>query len=77
MCFIGLQRARPAPADEPNRSLYVAWSEPLPVNALAPVVCGAVRLPGSSAFRFDNFFRTDQRKHKSYSRATRERSNDV
>jgi hypothetical protein len=77
MCFIGLQRARPAPADVPNRSLYVVWSEPLPVNALAPVVCGAVRLPGSSAFRFDNFFRTDQRKHKSYSRAARERSINV
>jgi CRISPR-associated protein Csb3 len=77
MCFIGLQRARPAPADVPNRSVYVVWSAPLPVNALAPVVCGAISLAGSSAFAFDNFFRTDQRKHKCYSRATRERSKDV
>jgi CRISPR-associated protein Csb3 len=74
MCFIGLQRARPAPCDEPNRSRYVVWPERLPVNAIAPVVCGLAPIHASLAFTFDNFFRTDQRKHKSYSRATRERS---
>ena len=77
MCFIGLQRARPAPADEANRSRYVVWTEPLPANVLSPVVCGLARLQDSLAFTFNNFFRTDQRKHKSYSRATRERSTNV
>lgn len=74
MCFIGLQRARPRQTAERNRSCYTVWSERLPVNAIAPVVCGLVPIHGSLVFAFDNFFRTDQRKHKSYSRATRERS---
>lgn len=77
MCFVGLQRARPAPTDVPNRSTYTAWTTRLPVNVVGPVVCGMAGIPGSSAFTFDNFFRTDQRKHKSYSRAARTRSNDV
>ncbi|SPE35106.1 putative CRISPR-associated protein [Candidatus Sulfopaludibacter sp. SbA6] len=70
MCFIGLQRARPAPTDEPNRSRYTVWTKPLPVNAIAPVVCGFTPVHGSLAFAFHNFFRTDQRKHKCFSRAT-------
>jgi CRISPR-associated protein Csb3 len=74
MCFVGLQRARPAPSAEiPNRSTYTAWTVRLPVKAIGPVVCGMVHVPGSLAFTFDNFFRTDQKKHKSYSRAVRER----
>jgi CRISPR-associated protein Csx14 len=77
MAFVGLQRCRPAPTDAPNRSMYTAWTASLPVNAIGPVVCGMVHIPGSLAFTFDNFFRTDQRKHKSYSRATRTRSNNV
>lgn len=77
MCFVGLQRARPAPTDEPNRSTYTLWTSRLPANAIGPVVCGMAGVSGSSAFTFDNFFRTDQRKHKSYSRATRARSSNV
>jgi hypothetical protein len=73
LCFIGLQRARPAATGVPNRSQYVVWTTPLPVSAVAPVVCGLAPLPGSLSFTFVNFFRTDQRKHKSYSRATREK----
>lgn len=73
MCFVGLQRARPAPTGEPNQSRYVVWTEPLPINVIAPVVCGLASIRNTSVYRFDNFFRTDQRKHKSYSRATLER----
>jgi CRISPR-associated protein Csb3 len=77
MCFIGLQRARPAPDDIPNRSSYTAWANPLPINVIAPVVCGIIPVCSSLAFRFDNFYRTDQKKHKSYSRAIRERSRNA
>jgi hypothetical protein len=77
MCFIGLQRTRPSPTGLTNRSQYTVWTERLPVNTLAGVVCGLVPVHGSSTFMFDNFFRTDQRKHKSYSRATRKRSANV
>jgi hypothetical protein len=73
LCFVGLQRARPTPTRLPNQSQYTVWTKSLPVNAIAPIVCGSVQIPGSLTFSFDNFFRTDQRKHKSYSRATRVR----
>ena len=74
MCFVGLQRCRPAREKEPNRSSYTVWTVRLPINVIGPVVCGMVYIPGSLVFTFDNFFRTDQRKHKSYSRATRKRN---
>ncbi len=77
MCFIGLQRARPAPTKLPNRSSYTAWTHALPVNAIAPMVSGLVTAGKSVTFAFDNFFRTTQKKHKSYSRATRERNKDA
>jgi CRISPR-associated protein Csx14 len=77
MCFVGLQRARPSPTDVPNQSTYTVWTKRLPVNVIGPVVCGMAGIPGSSAFTFENFFRTDQRKHKSYSRAMRTRSSNV
>ncbi len=77
MCFIGLQRCRPAPTDTPNRSVYTAWGKSLPVNAIGPIVCGLVDVPASVSFTFDNLFRTDQKKHKSYSRASAIRSKNV
>lgn len=79
MCFIGLQRCRPTVPDDdaPNRSVYTVWTARLPVNVIGPVVSGLVNISGSLAFTFDNFFRTDQKKHKSYSRATNTRSNNV
>jgi hypothetical protein len=73
LCFVGLQRGRPMPTDDRNRSRYIVWTERLPVSAIAPVVCGLVPIHGSLAFTFNNFFRTDQRRLKCYSRATRER----
>jgi CRISPR-associated protein Csx14 len=73
MCFVGLQRARPAPTGKPNQSRYGVWTEPLPINVIAPVVCGSAAIRNTYIYRFDNFFRTDQRKYKSYSRATLER----
>jgi CRISPR-associated protein Csb3 len=77
MCFIGLQRFRPGPTGVPNQSQYTVWTRTLPVNVLAAVVCGLVPIQGSITYTFDNFFRTDQRKHKSYSRAMRARSKNA
>jgi len=80
LCFIGLQRARPAPTGIANQSRYTVWSrlspaEPgIPPSLVGAVACGIVRLPGSSSYVFDNYFRTDQRKHKTFSQARLERS---
>ena len=80
LCFIGLQRARPAPTDVANQSRYTIWSRAseddpgLPANLVGPVVCGMIPWPSLGTGVFDNYFRTDQRKHKTFSQATIERS---
>jgi CRISPR-associated protein Csb3 len=82
LCFIGLQRARPAPTSVANQSRYTVWprvsaDKPgIPASIVGPVACGIVRFPGSFDYVFDNYFRTDQRKHKTFSQATLERSNN-
>ena len=81
LCFIGLQRARPAPTGVANQSRYTVWPRlsadrpGIPANLVGAVTCGAVRLPGPTDYLFDNYFRTDQRKHKTFSQATLERGN--
>jgi len=83
LCFIGLQRARPAPTGVANQSRYTVWprlssEQPgLPANIVGAVTCGAVRFLGSFDYVFDNYFRTDQRKHKTFSQGTLERSSHV
>lgn len=69
LCFLGLQRCRPMPTERPNTSRYTVWSEHLPVNVIAPVVSGIVPVPRSLAYEFRNYFRTDQRKHKTFGEA--------
>lgn len=76
LCFIGLQRARPAPTGTANRSRYTVWYQPIAANLLGAVVCNVVSLPGSLNYVFGNYFRTDQRKHKTFSQATLERSSN-
>lgn len=68
MCFVGLQRCRPRPTDEPRVFDYFVWNVPLPVTVVPGALCG---LAGhSSGFRFENAFRTDQKKHKAFNPAT-------
>ncbi|MBX5484651.1 MAG: hypothetical protein IRZ16_22735 [Myxococcaceae bacterium] len=66
LCLVGLQRFRPA-ATEHRRILdYFVWPEPVPLSVAGAISCGAVRLPGVRAFRFENWFRTSQKKHKAF-----------
>lgn len=79
LCFIGLQRARPAPTGTANQSRYTVWTKHspadagLPTNVLGAVTCGIVPWPSLGHYVFDNYFRTDQRKHKTFSQATQVR----
>lgn len=81
LCFIGLQRARPAATGFANRSRYTVWpslssSDPgIPANLVGAVTSGFVRFAGSTDYVFNNYFRTDQRKHKTFSQAVLKRSN--
>jgi CRISPR-associated protein Csb3 len=75
LCFIGLQRARPASTGTANQSRYTVWTQHITANLVGPVTCGFVPIPGSLNYVFDNYFRTDQRKHKAFSQSILERIN--
>jgi CRISPR-associated protein Csb3 len=65
--LVGLQRFRPVPK-RPRVFVYRAWSTDLPIRLAALATADA--LPdGGPLFRFENAFRTDQRKHKAFSPA--------
>lgn len=70
LCLVGLQRFRPATTLERRVFVYQTWSTPLPTT-VAPVVCAhIVAFSDSKSFRFENAFRTDQKKHKTFYPAT-------
>lgn len=66
LCVIGLSVARPAFTKESRVYDYFTWPAPLPSNLLLAASCGALELPGSRGYRFENWFRTGQRKHKAF-----------
>ncbi len=70
LCLIGLQRFRPVPTDTRRVFHYHTWALPLATGVVPLAVCGLLTQVGSSVFRFQNAFRTDQRKHKAFTPAT-------
>ncbi len=71
LCLLGLQRHRPSRCDRPRVFTYHAWELPLCVNITPCAVGGYFGGSDRGAFRFQNAFRTDQRKHKAFTPATR------
>jgi hypothetical protein len=70
LCLVGLQRSRPAPTAAPRVFDYHTWTIPLRPSVLPSVVSGLLAHPGARCYRFENGFRTDQRKHKAFLPAT-------
>lgn len=70
LCLIGLQRFRPAPTERRGVFIYHTWSPPLPAELAAAAAGGALLGSIKAGFRFENAFRTDQKKHKSFLPAT-------
>ena len=66
LCLVGLQRCRPAKTKQQRIYDYFTWGKPIPSNLLAAVVPGELTLPGSFGYRFENCYRTGQRKHKAF-----------
>jgi CRISPR-associated protein Csb3 len=64
LCLVGLQRCRPRPTETPRVFHYFKWKIPLSVSVVPAAICGL--LGEQQGFRFENGFRTDQRKHKSF-----------
>lgn len=66
LCLIGLQRARPVPAGSPRVFEYCIWGEPCPPSLVPAACCGLLPISGVTRYRFENGFRTDQKKHKAF-----------
>ena len=70
LCLVGLQRCRPMPTGKARVFHYYSWAIPYHPVVLPAVVCGLLKTPGSQGYRFENAFRTDQRKYKAFLPAT-------
>lgn len=68
--LVGLQRCRPVPTDTPRVFDYFTWSVPCGPAVLPAAVCGLLGDPGARRYRFENAFRTGQKKHKAFNPAT-------
>jgi CRISPR-associated protein Csb3 len=66
LCLVGLQRGFPAPTEQPRVFDYFTWTHPIPPELLPAVVPGALTLCGSRRYRFENWYRTGQKKHKAF-----------
>jgi CRISPR-associated protein Csx14 len=66
LCLVGLQRCLPAKTKQPRVYDYFTWAQPLLPELLPAFVGGEVAFPGSAGYRFENWYRTGQRKHKAF-----------
>jgi hypothetical protein len=66
LCLIGLQRCLPARTRQHRIYDYFTWTVPALPELLPALVAGEVRLPGARGYRFENWYRTGQRKHKAF-----------
>jgi len=69
LCLVGLQRHRPKPTNEARVFEYYTWASPVTTCIAPAAVSGLLPHVGSRIFRFENAFRTDQRKHKGFTQA--------
>ncbi len=68
--LVGLQRCRPRPTDTPRVFDYFTWAVPCGTAVLPLAVCGLLGDPHARGYRFENAFRTGQKKHKAFNPAT-------
>ena len=68
--LVGLQRCRPRPTDTPRVFDYYTWSAPCPPAVLPLAVCGLLGDLQARGYRFENAFRTGQKKHKAFNPAS-------
>ena len=65
-CLIGLQRTLPAKTNRHRIFDYYTWPDPICPELLPPVVAGVIAVPGARGYRFENWYRTGQKKHKAF-----------
>ncbi len=65
LCLIGLQRSLPAKT-EPRVFDYSTWSLAVPPSLVPAAVSGLLPHIGQRRYRFENWYRTGQKKHKAF-----------
>lgn len=66
LCLVGLQRFRPRATAQKRIFDYWTWRHPLSCDVASAVTTGLVPSPGARAYRFENWYRTGQKKHKAF-----------
>jgi CRISPR-associated protein Csx14 len=66
LCLVGLQRCLPAKTKQPRVFDYFTWQRPIFPELLRAVVPGVLTIPGARGYRFENWYRTGQKKHKAF-----------
>jgi CRISPR-associated protein Csb3 len=66
LCLIGLQRCLPQRADQPRVFDYYTWAKALSPCLIPAAVSGLLPHIGGRGYRFENWYRTGQRKHKAF-----------
>jgi len=66
LCLIGLQRSRPKQTVRPRVFNYFSWTSPIPISLLPAAVSGLLSISNRQGFRFENVFRSGQKKLKTY-----------
>jgi CRISPR-associated protein Csx14 len=66
LCLVGLQRSLPSKTDQPRVFEYFTWTAPLPPCLSRAAVCGLLPHSGRRGYRFENWYRTGQKKHKAF-----------
>ncbi|MDA1051746.1 MAG: type I-U CRISPR-associated protein Cas8c [Planctomycetota bacterium] len=66
LSLVGLQRCRPTPTNQPRVFTYCTWSCPCCPTLLPPTINGFIGDPLAKCYRFENGFRSGQKKHKAY-----------
>jgi CRISPR-associated protein Csb3 len=65
LCLVGLQRARPLRV-KPRIFDYCTWRQALPIALIPAAVSGLLSHAGLNRYRFENWYRTGQKKHKAF-----------
>ncbi|HEX3151349.1 MAG TPA: hypothetical protein VHR66_24940 [Gemmataceae bacterium] len=70
LCLVGLQRCLPVRNGHTRIYDYCTWTEPMVPALLPAAVSGNLSRGKNRGYRFENWFRTGQRKHKAFRSAT-------
>jgi CRISPR-associated protein Csx14 len=66
LCLVGLQRALPCSTDTARLYEYSTWNQWISPSLAPAAVAGLIPQIRANTYRFENWFRTGQRKHKAF-----------